>query len=64
MFGWLSILKIIMNILNKFRLQEYVERVNEIKHLNFKLHKRRLEEKAVKDAKEEIANFRSYLNKS
>ena len=53
-----------MHILNKFRLQEYVERVNEIKHLNFKLHKRRLEEKAVKDAKEEIANFRSYLNKS
>jgi ribonucleotide reductase alpha subunit len=68
MFGWLTILKTVLGIsgkiFGKFKQQKYVEKVNEIKRLNFKIRQRELEREALKKADEEISNHRDYLNKS
>lgn len=68
MFGWISILKTVLSITSKifgkFKQQQYVEKVNEIKHLNFKIRKRELERQALEKIDKEVSNHRDYLNKS
>jgi len=63
MFGWLSILKAFLSLFDKFKSQQKVKVVNELKLESYKLHKRKLENEALKKTNDEISDFRSYLNK-
>ncbi len=64
MFGWMKILDLLLGVWGKFRRQKYVEKIKEIKHLNFKIRQRELERKALEKIDEEVSNHRDYLNRS
>lgn len=63
MIGWLSVLKGLLGLFSKFLHQKKIKVVNELKLESYKLHKRKLENEALKKANDKISNFRSYLNK-